>query len=266
MRADLTQEQVAKAMDWHPSKIIRIETGAVGVTTNDLRALLGLYKIHDSARTNELIELARASRQSSWSSKYKGRISSQFLQFIEYEEAASILRNYEPLLVPGLLQTEEYADAIMRKLPDPDTPADLIQTRMEIRLTRQHLLEEPSPLTLIFVLGQAAIQHLVGERNTARGQLDRLINLATRPNITIEVVPFDAGLHRGMLEAFVILEFPEPEDNDVLFVETSRDLIVSHDEAGEISGYLEVFDQLRSISLGSDGTLAYLTDVLKQIA
>jgi transcriptional regulator with XRE-family HTH domain len=263
--ADLTQEQVAKAMDWHPSKIIRIETGAVGISTNDLRALLGLYKIHDSERTDELIEIARASRQSSWSSKYRGRISSQFLQYIEYEEAASVLRTYEPLVVPGLLQTEEYADTIIRKHADAGTPADLIQTRMEIRLTRQHLLEQPSPPTSIFVLDQAAVQRLVGERNIARGQLDRLINLATRPNITIEVVPFSAGLHRGMLEAFLILEFSEPEDSDVLFVETSRDLIVSHDEAGEISGYLEVFNQLRSISLGYDRTLAYLTDLIKQI-
>jgi hypothetical protein len=252
-------------MDWHPSKIIRIETGAVGISTNDLRALLGLYKIHDSERTDELIELARASRQSSWSSKYRGRISSQFLQYIEYEEAASVLRTYEPLVVPGLLQTEEYADTIIRKHADAGTPADLIQTRMEIRLTRQHLLEQPSPPTSIFVLDQAAVQRLVGERNIARGQLDRLINLATRPNITIEVVPFSAGLHRGMLEAFLILEFSEPEDSDVLFVETSRDLIVSHDEAGEISGYLEVFNQLRSISLGYDRTLAYLTDLIKQI-
>jgi Domain of unknown function (DUF5753) len=252
-------------MDWHPSKIIRIETGAVGVATNDLRALLGLYEIHDSEQTNELIDLARASRQSSWSSKYRGRISPQFLQYIEYEEAASVQRTYEPLLIPGLLQTEDYADTLIRKLADPDTPADLIQTRMEIRLARQHLLEQPSPLTFMFVLDQAAIQRVVGGRNIARDQLDRLINLATRPNITIEVVPFSAGLHRGMLEAFIILEFFEPEDSDVLFVETSRDLIVSHDEAGEIGGYLEVFGHLRSISLGSDGTLAYLADLIKQI-
>jgi Domain of unknown function (DUF5753) len=252
-------------MDWSLSKIIRIETGAVGVSTNDLRALLALYKVHDPGRTNELVELARASRQSSWSSKYRGDISSQFMQYIEYEEAASILRIYEPLLVPGLLQTEEYADAIIRRLAEPDTSADLIQTRMEIRLTRQQLLEQPLPPTLMCVIDQAAIQRLVGERNIARDQIERLISLATRPNITIEVVPFSAGLHRGMLEAFLILEFPDPEDSDVLFVETSRDLIVSHDEAGEISGYLEVFEQLKASSLGPDGTLAYLDDLLKNI-
>src|SRR6266567_978976 len=139
--AGLTQEQVSKAMDWSLSKIIRIETGAVGISTNDLRALLSLYKIHDPERTGELVELARASRQSSWWSKYRGDISPPYLQFIEYEEAASVLRAYEPLLLPGLLQTREYADSIVRKLADPGTPADVIQTRMEIRLTRQLLLE-----------------------------------------------------------------------------------------------------------------------------
>jgi hypothetical protein len=265
MGADLTQEQVAKAMDWSLSKIIRIETGAVGVSTNDLRALLALYKVHDPERIDELVELARASRQGSWSSKYRGSFSSQFLQFVEYEEAASVVRTYDPLLVPGLFQTEEYADAIIRRLADPDTSPDLIQTRMEIRLTRQQLLEQPSPPTLICVIDEAAIQRLVGERNIARSQIQRLISLATRPNITIEVVPFSAGLHRGMLEAFWVLEFPDPEDSNVLFVETSRDIIVSHDEAGEISGYLETFEELRSISLGSDGTLAYLGDLLQHI-
>jgi hypothetical protein len=188
------------------------------------------------------------------------------LQFIEYEEAASVSRIYEPLLVPGLLQTEEYADTILRRLADPGTPANLIQTRMEIRLRRQQLLERPSPSNSMFVVDEAVIQRVVGDRNLAHGQIDRLINMATRLNTTIEVVPFSAGLHRGMLEAFVILEFPDPEDSDVLFVETSRDLIVSHDEAVEISGYLEVFEHLRSISLGPDGTLAYLTNLAKRIS
>ncbi len=252
-------------MDWSLSKVIRIETGAVGVSTNDLRALLGLYQIHDADRTDELIELARASRQTSWWSTYRGDISPQYLQYIEYEEAASVLRTYEPLLLPGLVQTEEYAAAIMRELAPPGTPAELIRTRIEIRLTRQRLLEQTTP-TLICVVDESAIQRLIGERNVVQGQIARLIDLANRPNITIEIVPFSAGLHSGMLEPFIILEFPEPEDSDVLFMETSRDLILSHDEAGEITGYREVFEHLRSISLGPAGTLAYLTNVVKQIS
>jgi transcriptional regulator with XRE-family HTH domain len=264
--ARLTQEHVARAMDWSLSKIIRIETGAVGISTNDLKALLSLYQISDSDRIAELIELARASRQTSWSAKYRGDISPQFLQFIEYEEAASLLRTYEPLVVTGLFQTREYADAIIRRLADPDTPEELKQTRLEIRLARQQLLDQPSPPAVMCVLDEAVIQHVVGERDVALGQIDRLISLAARPNITLEIVPFSAGIHPGMLESFVILEFPDPEDSDVLFAETSRDLIISHDEAGEISGYLEVFEDLRSISLGPDGTLAYLTSLAKQVA
>jgi transcriptional regulator with XRE-family HTH domain len=264
--ARLTQGDVANAMDWSLSKIIRIETGAVGISTNDLRALLSLYEIHDQARTDELVELARASRQTSWWSTYRGDISPQYLQYIEYEEAASILRTYEPLLLPGLFQTEEYAAAIIRGLADLDTPAELIQTRIEIRLTRQRLLEQTTPPTLISVVDESAIQRLIGERSIAKGQIARLIDLANRPNITIEIVPFSAGLHRGMLEPFLILEFSDPEDGDVLFLETSRDMIFSHDEAGEITGYREVFEQLTSISLGPAGTLAYLVDLAKRMS
>jgi transcriptional regulator with XRE-family HTH domain len=264
--ARLTQEQVARAMDWSLSKIIRIETGAVGISTNDLRALLSLYQMSDSDRTAELIELARASRQTSWSAKYRGDISPQFLQFIEYEEATSLLRTYEPLLVTGLFQTPKYADAVIHKLADPGTPEDHMQTRLEIRLARQQLLDQPSPPTVMCVLDEAVIQHVVGEREVALGQVERLISLAARPKITLEIVPFGAGLHPGMLESFVILEFPDPEDSDVLFVETSRDHIISHDEVGEISGYREVFEDLRRISLGPDGTLAYLTSLAKQVA
>src|SRR5260370_28627204 len=107
--------------------------------------------------------------------------------------------------LPGLLQTEEYAEAIMRKVANISIPTDRDRTGIEIQLARQHLLEQPAPPTLMYVLDEAAIQRLVGERNIAHGQIDRLINLATRPNITIEVVPFTAGLHRGMMEHFIIL-------------------------------------------------------------
>jgi hypothetical protein len=118
----------------------------------------------------------------------------------------------------------------------------------------------------MYVIDEGTIQRLAGEPTIVLGQMDRLISLASRPNITIEVLPFSAGLHSGLPESFIILEFREPEDSDVLFIETSRDLIVSHDEAGEISGYLEKFAHLRSISLGPDGTLSYLTKFAQQIA
>lgn len=263
--AQMTQDHVAIAMDWSLSKVIRIETGAVGISTNDLRALLSLYAVHDATRIDELITLARASRQPSWLSKYRGDITPQYLQYIEYEEAASFLRMYDPLLLPGLLQTEEYAEAILRALADPDTPAELIRNRIEIRLTRQRLLERATPPTLICVLDESVIARIVGQRNIAQGQLTRLIELASRPDITIQVVPFTKGLHRGLLEPFIILEFPDHEDSDVLYLESSRDAIFSHDEAGEITSYREVFEQLRDISLSPADTLDELRNHASQI-
>jgi Domain of unknown function (DUF5753) len=253
-------------MDWSLSKVIRIESGAVSISTNDLRALLSLYEISDRNRVDELVELARASRQGSWTSRYRTDISPQYLQYIEYEEAASVLRMYEPLLVPGLWQTEEYATAIIRELASPGTPEELIQSRIEIRMRRQELLDQDYPPAIVCVLDEAVVQRLAGQRDVARGQVARLLDLAGRANVTLEIVPFSAGFHRGMLESFLIVEFPDAEDGDVLFSESSRDTIVSYDEAGEITGYREVFEDLRSISLGEEGTLAYLRNLARRIS
>jgi transcriptional regulator with XRE-family HTH domain len=265
MGVGYTQDQVAQSMEWSLSKVIRIESGAVGISANDLRALLSLYQVSDRTLTEELLDLARASRQRTWWSRYRAEISPQYLQYIEYEEAASLLRIYEPLLLPGLLQTEGYATAIIRQLADPGTSEDVISTRIEIRMRRQELLGEDPP-TIFCVLDEAAVQRLAGQRDVAPAQIARLLDMANSPNVTLEIVPFSAGFHRGMLEPFLILEFPDPGESDVLFSESSRDTIFSHDEAGEITGYREVFEELRSISLGAAGTLAYLRNLADQIS
>jgi hypothetical protein len=118
---------------------------------------------------------------------------------------------------------------------------------------------------MIFLLDEAVIQRLAGERDIAPEQLDRLIRLAARPNITIELIPFSAGLHPGMLEAFIIVEFPDAEDTDVVYRETSQETVISRDDAEEISGYREVFQGLRDLSLGADGTLTFLSDLKKRL-
>jgi transcriptional regulator with XRE-family HTH domain len=259
----LTQEQVAIAMDWSLSKVIRIENGMVGISTNDLRVLLSLYEINDTSRINELIELAKAARQTSWWGKYRDDISPQYFQFIEYEEAASIVRAYEPMLIPGLLQTPEYAEAVMRALAPPELPTEVIRTRVEIRLRRQQLLEQAEPPTLICAIGESAVRYLLSERDIAQAQVAMLIEMANRPNITVEIVPFSAGVRRGMDESFAILEFPDPEDSDVFFSEGpgQRDMIISRDESGEMATYREVLEGLRAVSLGKAGTLAFLRNL-----
>jgi transcriptional regulator with XRE-family HTH domain len=260
----LTQDQVASAMDWSLSKVIRIENGAVSISTNDLRALLDLYRIGDRARVDDLVELAKASRQPSWWGRHRGVLTPQYLQYIEYEEAATVLRSYQSILLPGLLQTEEYAASIIRKLAPSGTPAELMRTQVEVRRARQRILEQPDPPVYVSLLDEAVIQHIVGERKVADGQLARLIELATRPNVTIEIVPFTAGLYNGILQPFLHLEFPDPEDADVVFLESAtRDTLLSDDDAGEVTGFRELFEAIRSMSMGPARTLAHLTNLAR---
>ena len=262
--AGLTQEAVAAEMDWSLSKIIRIETGSVGISTNDLTALLRLYHFVDAARIRELVALAREARQQSWWSKYRGSVPPAFFQFIEYEAAASFIREYQPLLIPGLLQTEEYATAVVRQYRDDFSPKT-IKARVEIRMMRQQLIEQSRSPLLFFILDEAVVQRLIGDENLRRAQVERLISMAKRSNVTIEIVPFRAGIHRAMGENFSILEFRNVADSDVLYFESARDAIFSHDDAEEIAVNREMFEHLRKRSLGPEGSLAYLRKIADDI-
>jgi transcriptional regulator with XRE-family HTH domain len=255
--AGLTQDAVATEMDWSLSKIIRIETGAVGISTNDLTALLRLYNIADPRRTKELVSLARAARQQSWWSGYRDTAPPTFFTYIEYEASASAIRQYEPILIPGLLQTRRYAHAVVSRYRRSFTTGE-VKARVDLRMKRQQLLEQSTAPSLYVILDEAAIHRLVGEKSLRDEQLAHLISLASRSNVTIEIIPFSAGLHSGMAEMFTILEFDNESDGDILYFESARDSLFSRDDAEEISIYREMFEGLRRASLGPAGSLGFL--------
>jgi transcriptional regulator with XRE-family HTH domain len=261
LHAGLTQESVAAEMDWSLSKIIRIETGSVGVSRNDLIALLRLYEVNDPGHVAHLTALSKIARQQSWYSTYRELMPPIYFQYVEYETSASVIRTYESLVIPGLLQTEQYATKVMSLYRIRLEP-DLVRARAEIRMRRQEfLMEREDPPQIFFVLDEAVIRRLVGDEEIRRGQLDRLISTAQQPGITIEVIPSSSGLHRGMGENFTLLEFSDPDDDDVLYFESAREAIFSQDDAEEISIYRELFRHVRNASLGSAGTLEYLIEV-----
>lgn len=265
--AGLTQDAVAEEMDWSLSKVIRIETGAVGISTNDLHALLRLYDIQDTRRVRQLVALGREARRPAWWSKYRGAMPPAYFQYIEYETAASIIRSHETMLVPGLLQTEKYAIALAQRNRTELSPRT-VRTLVDIRMKRQDLLlnQTDSP-QIFFVVDEAAIRRLAAEREIAAEQLGQLLEFAGRPRITIEVVPFRAGLIRGVSENFSLLEFEEPSDRDILYFESARDQIFSYDDAtelGEVSSYRELFEELRAASLGREGTYRFLESIARE--
>ncbi len=261
LEAGLTQEQVATAMDWSLSKLIRIENGTTaGISTNDLKAILLHYKITDEARTAELIALARASRERSWWSTYREIASPRLIQLIEYEQAAYISRNYQSFVIPGMLQTAEYARASINQLA-PDMPASQVDPRVEIRMKRQELLKRSDPPLMFFIMDEGVVRRLVGGKDVMRQQLRRMIDVTDMPKVTIEVVPFSAGALQGMQAPFVIHEFPDAADDDVLYQETPSDAFLSRDDPEEILSFRESFEHLREASLGPEGTIDFLREL-----
>ena len=167
LEADLTQDQVAAAMDWSLSKLIRIENGSVGISTNDLRAILQYYKITDSDRTAELLAMARSARERSWWSEYRDIASKPVLQVIEYEAAAIISRNFQPQVVPGLLQTEEYARAVLGQL-NSQSSRERVDSLVHIRMRRQELLDRADPPLLFFIMDEPVVRRWsAGKRSCA---------------------------------------------------------------------------------------------------
>jgi transcriptional regulator with XRE-family HTH domain len=235
--AQMTQRDVALAMDWSPSKLIRIESGTVAVSTNDLRALLAHYGVTDPAVVEGLVSTAKGAKKSSWT-EYRDVVSLASATYFGYEASASIIRQYEPLLVPGLLQTEEYMRAVFADVlvPPPANVERLVQARQE----RQELLDRDVLPEMFFILDEAALHRQMGGAGTMRRQLQRLEELSSRDRISIQVMPFSRGAYGGLFGPFILLEFPGVSDDMVLYLESRNDT-VTRDDADETGRYLDLF-------------------------
>lgn len=256
--ADLTQKDAAKALDWHVSKIIRIEQGTVGITPVDLRALLGVYGITDDDQVETLVELARGSRRQSWR-EYKGVYSPASLTLFASEPAAKIIYKYEPTFIPGILQTEEYARALLEGLGHSE---DEIERMVSARLERQELLERDSRPELQFVLGEAAVSRAVGGRTIMRRQLERLKELSSRPDILLQVLQFSSGAHPRMGGAFTILEFADASLDDLLYLENAGGESVSRENPELIADYRRDFITIQELATKSDDFAGAIDEIL----
>jgi transcriptional regulator with XRE-family HTH domain len=274
--ADKSQQAVALAMDWSASKLIRIESGAVSVSTNDLRALLSFYGVPQS-RVLELVDVARVARQPPRWGIYRNVATPEFIAYLGYESSATVIRNFEPLFVPGLLQTEEYARETILKMAERERRLEVpdearIDALVDLRVERQEILTcEPRP-NFHFIMDEAAVRRHVGGRRVMCRQLCHILELTAADNITIRVVPFKAGAYQRLWAAFVLLEFAEAEDEDVLVIEDpfGRSLIIREATTPERDGLtpenlLADFWELEQIAPAQDAP-AILKDALAALA
>jgi transcriptional regulator with XRE-family HTH domain len=249
LNKELTQEQVAKAMEWSLSKMNRIEKAKSGISTNDLKMLLSLYGITDDERTGELLALARAAKQSPWWSRYSDVAPTELLELIEYEYAASAVSQFETMFVPGILQTEDYASAILHGYYGGNSQAERVAAMVELRTRRRELLTSENAPKFHFILDESVIHRLVGSLAVTRRQFTHLTSVAEQSNVTIQIVPFAVGLHPGMKGPFEVVEFEDAPDEKIVFLEGPRGDFIS-DDPEETDSYLGAFRRIAEKSLG----------------
>jgi transcriptional regulator with XRE-family HTH domain len=241
--AGFTIEQAAEKLELSPSTISRMETAQVGVKRRDVRELLDLYEV-TGAQREHLLRLAGESRQHAWWHEFKDLPN---LPLASLEAGAASIWQYSALLIPGLLQTEEYAREVLRKIR-LDATRDDIERRLRLRMKRQALLTDENAPQFWAVLDEAVLRRRVGGRQVVRRQLERLIDATELPSVTLQVLPFASGGHAAMDGEFTILKYPEPADPDVVFIEnTGGDVYLEDPDVTR--RYTSIFDHLRATAL-----------------
>jgi len=255
--AGFSLEYVAERLECSQSKISRIETGHTSVNVRDVRDLLTIYGTTE-AEIQELTELAREARQKAWWHPYSQILSSAY---VGLEAEAVRVRTYEQQMVPGLLQTEGYARATMRILPGRSE--EEISSRVRVRMQRQSLLDQEESFNLWVVLDEAAVSRPVGGDEVMRDQLRRLTAAAERPNVTLQLLPFEIGAHAGMDGTFAILDFGEPGDRSVVFAENATGGLFI-DKREEMERYRNLFEHVHSAALGPEQSAARIQELVEE--
>lgn len=259
--AALTQRDVSTNFEWSPSKIIRIESGEVSVGLIDLRAMLQFYRVTEDDVIKQMEEWARGSKQLPYS-EYRDILSPSGIKYFGYEGAALYLRQFEPLVVPGLLQTEAYTRAMLgTRFTDPRRADRIVETRRE----RQEILGRDAP-KLEFILDEAVLRREVGGAAVMRAQLRRMREIVDAGNATVAVIPFEAGAHIGHRGSFVLLEFDVQGEADVVYLENPRGGPQFHEEVEVTSSYSEEWTSLESSAAPADRTGYYLDRALESLS
>jgi hypothetical protein len=245
------------------SKISRMELGRVSFKERDVTDLLEFYGGTDAEERDSLIQLTREANATPWWQKYQDVVPDWFGVYVGLEEAAQLIRLYEVQFVPGLLQTEEYARAVVMQ-GAPDIEPDEVERRVAVRMGRQKMLTRSNPPRLWAVVDEAALRRPMGGRDVLAAQLERLLDAVGEPNITLQVMPFRYGGHGAEGGAFTIMRFPEADLPDMVYMEYLTGALYL-DKPDEVERYAAVMERLSVAGTSPERTREMLTTVLKEI-
>jgi transcriptional regulator with XRE-family HTH domain len=259
----LSREQAADAIRGTHSKISRLELGRSGFKQRDVADLLTLYGIMGEEEREALLALARQASTPGWWHQYGDILPAWFEVYVGLEAAASVIRSYEMQFVHGLMQTEDYARAVIM-IANSHAPGEEIDRRVDLRMRRRQLLTQPGGPKLWAVLDEAALRRSPGGPDVIRGQLKHLLEITTMPNVTLQIVPFHAGAHAAAGGPFTILRFAEPDLPDVVYLEQLNSALYL-DKREQLNDYMSTMDQLCVQAENTAGTRRMLSTLLDEI-
>ncbi|RBQ21443.1 transcriptional regulator [Spongiactinospora rosea] len=258
--AGMTMEEAAHALDLSQATISRLEAAKTArPRPRDIRDIIALYGVTDERHREEVMDLVRGARERGWWEQYKGVFIGSY---VGLEAEASSIRTFEPLIVPGLLQTPEYTTALTRSQLVRD-PAE-VEQHVAARMRRQEILAQDRPPRFWAIIDEAALLRPVGDAGARRRQLQRLIDTHSLEHVTIQIMPMSAGAHIGLGGQFVILDFPLEADRSVVYVETPACNLYL-EECQHITRYDLIFQHLCAEALGVDASIAYLSDLISRL-
>ena len=258
-QADMTTERAAASIRGSHSKISRMEHGRVGFKERDIADLLTLYGVVGGPEREALLNLAREASTPGWWQAYSDILPHWVEPYFGLEAAASFIREFELQFVPGILQIEEYARAVIRlgNLPSEDE----VIRRAQARISRQEILRRADPPRIWAVLDEGALRRHIGGRDVMKAQLRHLIEMCDHPNVTLQILPFSAGAHRAMGGPFTILRYTEPDLRDVVYIEQLTSALYL-DKPIEVDAYLEVIEEVCLQADPAAKTPGFLNSVL----
>ncbi|MFI6710512.1 helix-turn-helix domain-containing protein [Nonomuraea sp. NPDC050478] len=252
----VTREEAGHLIRGSESKISRMELGRVGFKERDVADLLTLYGVTDDQARGAVLDLVATANEPGWWHRFNDILPTWFQAYVGLEEAAARIRTYEVQFVPGLLQTKEYARAVVTAGSAGLSP-DEISRRVDLRLERQRLFDKPDGPVFWAVIDEAALRRPIGGAEVMRAQIEHLIDLMRQPSITIQIMPFSFGGHSAEGGAFAILRFPDNDLPDVIYVEQLAGALYL-DKREDVDRYTEVMERLCAVSTTPDETVELL--------
>lgn len=256
--ADMSREEVSDQTGINSVTLYRIETAKAKPQKRTLVALLDLYGV-DQGQRDYLLALLKDAGVRGWLRPYHSELPEEYTAYISFESEAQSVRNYESLFLPGLLQTEDYARAVIGGVL-PAATDEQVEDRVRARMERQPLLTKDEPLKFWAVVDEAALRRVVGGPTVMRQQLEHLAMVASAPNITLQVIRFGAGAHPGMPGQFILLDFADPMDTDLIYIDSMAGDLFLESEA-DISRYRSIFDNLVAVALSPNDSVSLITEL-----